>query len=133
MMTDNKKRILLAEDDQTLRGTLVAQLERRGYEVVAVENGEKLLEALVTDAFDLVLTDFDMQTEVNGLLALVKIRRDERVKHLQVIVHTATQSEIVKMEIAEAGGIYLSKKASDEFRYALIETWCGRPWKFQPA
>ena len=52
-------RILLAEDDDSLRGFLTRALERAGYEVVSCPDGETAVESL--DArFDLLLTDIVM-------------------------------------------------------------------------
>lgn len=52
-------RILLAEDDQSLRGFLARALERAGYEVVACPDGETAIEAL-DQAFHVLLTDIVM-------------------------------------------------------------------------
>jgi two-component system, cell cycle response regulator CpdR len=48
-------RILLAEDDDSLRGFLSRALERAGYEVVACPDGESAAEAL-DEAFHVLLT-----------------------------------------------------------------------------
>lgn len=55
-------KILLAEDDDSMRGFLAKALERAGHEVVACADGEEGLEALeFNDArFDLLLTDIVM-------------------------------------------------------------------------
>jgi two-component system cell cycle response regulator CpdR len=54
-------RILLAEDDESLRGFLARALERAGYEVVSCADGEEALGALDdAGAFDLLLTDIVM-------------------------------------------------------------------------
>jgi two-component system, cell cycle response regulator CpdR len=52
-------RILLAEDDDSLRGFLARALERAGYEVLACADGEQAVEAL-DQAWDLLLTDIVM-------------------------------------------------------------------------
>jgi two-component system, cell cycle response regulator CpdR len=52
-------RILLAEDDESLRGFLARALERAGYEVVACPDGETAIEAL-DQAFHVLLTDIVM-------------------------------------------------------------------------
>jgi two-component system cell cycle response regulator CpdR len=52
-------RILLAEDDDSLRGFLARALERAGYEVVACPDGESAIEAL-DQAFHVLLTDIVM-------------------------------------------------------------------------
>jgi two-component system cell cycle response regulator CpdR len=53
-------RILLAEDDDSLRNFLARALERAGYEVRACADGEEALEALPDGAWDLLLTDIVM-------------------------------------------------------------------------
>ena len=53
-------KILLAEDDDSLRGFLAAALKRAGHEVQPHEDGEAALEALEREVFDLLLTDIVM-------------------------------------------------------------------------
>ena len=52
-------RILLAEDDDSLRGFLARALERAGYEVMACADGEEAAAVLDQD-WDLLLTDIVM-------------------------------------------------------------------------
>ena len=52
-------RILLAEDDESLRGFLARALERAGYEVTACADGEEAVAVLEED-WDLLLTDIVM-------------------------------------------------------------------------
>jgi two-component system cell cycle response regulator CpdR len=53
------RRILLAEDDDSLRGFLARALERAGYEVVACADGEEAA-AVLDQEWDLLLTDIVM-------------------------------------------------------------------------
>ncbi len=53
-------RILLAEDDDSLRGFLTRALERAGYEVRACPDGEEAIAALNEGPYDLLLTDIVM-------------------------------------------------------------------------
>ncbi|KAK0341294.1 hypothetical protein LTR94_026946, partial [Friedmanniomyces endolithicus] len=53
-------RILLAEDDNSLRGFLTRALERADHEVVACENGDDAIDALDQGPYDLLLTDIVM-------------------------------------------------------------------------
>lgn len=53
-------RILLAEDDESMRGFLARALERAGHDVIALENGAEALERLKAEPFDLLLTDIVM-------------------------------------------------------------------------
>jgi two-component system cell cycle response regulator CpdR len=53
-------RILLAEDDESMRGFLVRALKKAGYEVIAFANGEEAYERLKSEPFTLLLTDIVM-------------------------------------------------------------------------
>ena len=59
-------RILLAEDDNSMRIYLARALERTGYHVVAVDNGLAALPLLESEPFDLLLTDIVMP-EMDGI------------------------------------------------------------------
>ena len=53
-------KILLAEDDDSLRGFLDTALKRAGHDVHSFEDGEGALEALEREVYDLLLTDIVM-------------------------------------------------------------------------
>ena len=59
-------RILLAEDDESMRVYLARALERTGYHVVAVDDGVAALPLLESEPFDLLLTDIVMP-EMDGI------------------------------------------------------------------
>ena len=60
------RRILLAEDDESLRGFLERALERAGYVVVSFANGQDAYECLQEEPFTLLLTDIVMP-EMDGI------------------------------------------------------------------
>jgi two-component system, cell cycle response regulator CpdR len=57
---DPMTRILLAEDDDSLRTFLGRSLERAGYEVIACADGDEAIAALAHGPFDVLLTDIVM-------------------------------------------------------------------------
>ena len=59
-------RILLAEDDTSMREYLQRALQRVGYEVSAVGCGTEAMPLLETERFDLLLTDIVMP-EMDGI------------------------------------------------------------------
>jgi two-component system cell cycle response regulator CpdR len=59
-------RILLAEDDESMRAYLARALERSGYDVTAVDRGTAAVPLLRSEAFDLLLTDIVMP-EMDGI------------------------------------------------------------------
>jgi two-component system, cell cycle response regulator CpdR len=54
------QRILLAEDDDSMRGFLARALERAGYDVTAFDNGADAFARLKEEPFTLLLTDIVM-------------------------------------------------------------------------
>lgn len=61
-----KQSILLVDDEDVLRLSLQTNLRREGFEVVSTENAETALTVLKHQSYDLLLTDYLMET-VNGL------------------------------------------------------------------
>ena len=55
MIDQNKSKILVVEDEQDIRDLLVFNLQKNGFNVRAVDNGEKALSLIRTDNFDLIL------------------------------------------------------------------------------
>lgn len=66
-------RILIAEDDVSLRNLLIMSLRTRGYEVLAAEDGNKALDTFLSTPVDLVILDI-MMPGLNGLEVLQEIR-----------------------------------------------------------
>lgn len=54
------KRILLAEDDDSMRGFLERALQTAGYDVVSFDNGKDAHDRLMQEPFTLLLTDIVM-------------------------------------------------------------------------
>jgi CheY-like chemotaxis protein len=68
------RRVLLAEDDPAMMGTISHALAVLGYAVVRAENGAELIEQLAEQGpFDLIVTDVSMPW-MNGLNAIRSMR-----------------------------------------------------------
>ena len=70
-----KKRLLLLEDDTNLNETVYEFLESKGYEVMAVFDGEEAEEAMFEHHFDLFLLDVNVPS-LNGFDLLSKVRKE---------------------------------------------------------
>ena len=99
-------RILLAEDDDSLRGFLARALERAGYEVTACADGDEAAAALDRD-WDLLLTDIVMP----GLDG-IEVARQAAARHPGLRIMFITGFAAVALaagESAPAGAKVLSK------------------------
>src|SRR5882757_3659372 len=86
-------RILLAEDDMSMREYLARALERVGYSVVAVDCGTEAIPLLETEHFDLLLTDIVMP-EMDGIE--LAQRAGEMVPDLRVMFITGFAAVTLK-------------------------------------
>jgi two-component system cell cycle response regulator CpdR len=99
-------RILLAEDDDSLRGFLARALERAGHDVVACADGDEAVTHL-DEAWDLLLTDIVMP----GLDG-IEVARQAAAKHPGLRIMFITGFAAVALaagEKAPAGAKVLSK------------------------
>ena len=81
-------RILVAEDDPTMRELLVQTLAKEGFEVRACENGREALAAGLQDPPDLVISDLGMP-EMDGTEFLQALRGEPRLRDLFFIILSA--------------------------------------------
>ena len=68
-------RILLAEDEPSVREFVQRALVHRGHEVTTVNDGGEALEALQDRSFDLLLTDIAMP-RVDGVALALKVSKE---------------------------------------------------------
>ncbi len=90
-MTDTTKEsghILVVDDNQMNRRTLVYSLEKQGHTVASAENGQQALDMIRTDSFDLVLLDIVMP-EMDGYQVLERMKGDNTLRDIPVIVISA--------------------------------------------
>src|ERR1700704_1967047 len=64
-----RSRILIVDDQRNMRTTTALVLKQEGYEVAEAESGEAALSRLLTEPFDVVLTDLKM-APLDGLAVL---------------------------------------------------------------
>src|SRR5690349_17037152 len=67
-------RILVAEDDSSVRGMLHVMLERDGFDVVAVSNVRDALHSIATEDFDALLSDLHMPHAGDGFTVVSAMR-----------------------------------------------------------
>jgi two-component system, chemotaxis family, CheB/CheR fusion protein len=89
-LQDFKPRLLIAEDDETIREVLGRMLRRREYEVSFATSGKQVVEMWEQGEYDLILMDVQMPI-MNGFEATACIREKEKLGggHIPVIAMTA--------------------------------------------
>jgi len=112
------KKILIVDDESTIRMSLARILEKEGYAVAQAENGKKAIELLKKEPFHLILTDLKMP-EVDGFEVLKQAKSIS--PDSVVIVLTAYVSVESAISAMKAGAYdYLSKPINiDEVRIVI--------------
>lgn len=87
-MSDNKKKILLVEDDTALASVYRARLELEGFDVREVHNGEDALSATLDYKPDLILLDV-MMPKISGFDVLDILRNTPDTANVRIIMLTA--------------------------------------------
>lgn len=81
-MTD---KILVVEEDQTLRGFYRTELQKEGYDVITVDGGHKAVDKLHDDMVDLIVLELELH-DGSGLDYLQQFIDEKR--DLKVIINT---------------------------------------------
>lgn len=84
-MTGHPAKILVADDDRTTLTTLALALERRGYDVVQVQESTEVLSMLEKERPDLLMLDI-LMPKLDGLQVLKRVKADERWRDLPVLM-----------------------------------------------
>jgi len=94
-----QKRILVVDDDESLRWVTQAQLQQSGYQVDAAANGKEALSAIHENPPDLVITDLMMP----GLSGVEVTRAIREQGTTPVLVLSVREHERSKVEALDAG------------------------------
>src|SRR5262249_29510833 len=101
------RRVLIADDEESIRHVLLTLLQERGYQVRAVSDGEEALREVSTRDYDALVTDVRMP-KMNGL-DLVRAAQAASPE-TTVIVMSAYGSHELAIEAMKAGAYdYLGK------------------------
>ena len=87
---EGSKKLLIAEDTESVRDVLKRQLDKLNFEATFVENGRLAIEAIETGEYGILITDLHMP-EMDGYQVIEKIRADDKKlgRHFPVISLTA--------------------------------------------
>lgn len=94
------KKILIVEDEESIRGFLKINLKRNGYEVIEVDNGEDGIKIAINEKPAIVILDV-MLPGMDGFNVCKRIREEE--KNIGIIMLTAKSQDIDKITGLEYG------------------------------
>jgi CheY-like chemotaxis protein len=121
-------RILVAEDEETLRGFIVRALAEIGHKVSVAADGAEALDVLAREkgAFDLLLADIKMPV-MDGIALALAAARDHPQLPILLMTGYAAQRERAHGLEALICGIVAKPFTVAEIRFEVAAALAGRP------
>jgi two-component system, NtrC family, response regulator PilR len=92
-------RVLVVDDEQSMRDLLAIMLRQAGYDVSVADGGEAAIEILKAESFDLVVTDLRMR-KVDGMSVLKAAKQlSPRTVVLVVTAYASTETAVEAMKL----------------------------------
>jgi CheY-like chemotaxis protein len=101
------KRILVVDDDADFRQTTGIILESAGYSVVPAASRADAERKLASEKVDLILLDIMMETDTEGFHLAYKLRQDEKLKDIPIIMLTCIEEKTGEDLEPEKAGDFL--------------------------
>ena len=95
-------RILVVDDNASNRDLLFRRLSHDGHQVTRADSGRRALELLEVEDFDLILLDL-LMPGLNGFQVLQRLKADERLHDIPVIMISGLQESDSVIRCIEAG------------------------------
>jgi two-component system phosphate regulon response regulator PhoB len=122
----SKTRILVVEDDEDLQELLKVNLTRENYSVIQARTGVDALRLVKEQRPDLILLDL-MLPQLGGLEVCRKLKADEELKHIPLIMVTAKGEEADVVAGLELGADdYVTKPFSPRVLLARVSALLRR-------
>ncbi|MEZ9516241.1 response regulator [Vibrio splendidus] len=121
---NNKRTIMVVDDNESLRRFTAMLLEKQGFDVVQKEDGQQALDALDSDDIDLILMDIEMPI-MDGVEASRRIRNANKAySSVPIIAHTGDSSPVT-LEKMESSGMsdFIVKPADKNRLFDKIAHW----------
>ena len=106
-----KKKVLLADDDELLASLLDFRLRKGGYEVHHSSNGKEVKEYLKTAMPDIIVSDI-MMAYFSGIEIINYVRNDLNSKTPIIIISSAGNEENVLSAFEMGANDFISKPVS---------------------
>ncbi len=96
-------RILVVEDQDSIRKLIEALVQARGYAVTAVANGAKAIDVASVEPPDLVLLDLMLPGQYDGFEVCRRLRADPATATIPVVIISALDDAESRARAADAG------------------------------
>lgn len=121
---DSKAKILIVDDDDDCIESMRVVLENASYEVASARDENEALKVLASNVPDLLILDVMMTNLDSGFQLLWRLKRDERYRHIPVLISTSVDREL-GIDFASTTGA--PAQASDDADYLPVDGYLSKP------
>lgn len=115
------KKILIVDDEPDLLRVACFRLEKSGYRVLRAINGQEALALAGKESPDLILLDVRLPL-MEGPDVCLRIKKDEKLKHIPVVLFTASTQDVdQKVKACGAQGYILKPFSAEELLNKIKE------------
>ncbi len=126
-----QRRILIVDDRWENRFVIVNLLKPLGFVMIEAENGQEGLDKIREQLPDLVITDLVMPV-MDGLEMITKLRQDQNLQKLKILVSSASVAPIDQKISIEAGGDdFLMKPVNSQDLFNAIAKHLQLTWNYE--
>lgn len=86
-MVNTRKKILVVDDEPTVRESLEEMLTEKDFTVLKADDGESGYDLIVQEIPDLLIIDI-LLPKIDGIVLCEKIRKNSKLKHIPIILMT---------------------------------------------
>jgi|SRR5580700_141679 DNA-binding response OmpR family regulator len=109
----DKTKILVVDDNPTIRQGLSVRLRANGYEVLFAEDAISATAALVTERPDLVILDLGLPAG-DGFVVMERLQKNDSLANTPVIVLTGRELAVNKSRALRAGATAFFQKPVED-------------------
>jgi DNA-binding response OmpR family regulator len=119
------KKILIVDDEPDILRAAKVRLISFGYDVITTCDGKEIVELVGKNMPDLILLDLRLP-QMSGDEICAKLKSDEKLKHIPVIIFTASSDTSTNIKVKESGADgYLIKPFAPEDLLQIIKKFIG--------
>lgn len=120
-------RVLVVDDSDVIRHLITVNLELEGFEVIQAYDGQDCLDR-VHEVNPVVITLDAVMPRLDGWRTASRLRQDPQVKHVKIVMVTASTQAADRRRGAEAGvDVFMAKPFDPEELVRTVRELAGHP------